>query len=147
MLTLKYKTGQENSALLNALGLTAILLYISEASRQEKLKTMHPAVLLAKSLIHKHFQNELTLQVLAQEAQVSSKHLIRLFTVHHGMTPTQYIWQIRVKRATDLLIHTGLTITEVAYQCGFKTSYHFARLFKKLTGLTPTEMRNQHWDS
>ncbi|MGD6834668.1 helix-turn-helix domain-containing protein [Sutcliffiella halmapala] len=54
------------------------------------------------------------------------------------------LWEKRIDRGIDLLRNTGLTVSEIAYQSGVKTSQHFARSFKKHTNRTPTEIRMEY---
>jgi AraC family transcriptional regulator of arabinose operon len=101
---------------------------------------------LVKSLIQERYQEELALVDLAAKAHVSPGHLIRLFRKHEAMTPTQYLWRYRVERGVELLRTTGLAIGEVAERCGFKTSYHFARMVKAYKGRPPKEIRCNDWN-
>jgi AraC-like DNA-binding protein len=129
------------SPLLRSLGYAALMLYISESRRRENVKRTHPAVQLAMQRIRADFARELSLQELSEAAHVTPEHLIRLFRREQGVTPIQYLWGYRVLRSEELLRSTGLSIAEVAERCGFKTSYHFARLVKRYTGKTPTDIR------
>lgn len=145
MIPLKHKSTRENEMLLRSLGLTAFYLYAAEVCKYEEGQDEHPAIFLAKNFVQRQYSDAINLSDLSKAANVTVEHLIRLFNRHMKMTPMHYLWQYRVKQGVDLLVHTGLTITEVAYQCGFKTSYHFARMIKKGTNHTPTDIRNRHW--
>ena len=59
----------------------------------------------------------------------------------HGLTPTQYIIKVRVSAATRMLRETGRPVSEIAQACGFYDHSAFTRVFRKVTGLTPTQMR------
>ncbi|MBO9609939.1 MAG: helix-turn-helix transcriptional regulator [Paenibacillaceae bacterium] len=141
MLDLRFNSTLDNDLLLRSYGLTAVLRYISESRRQQSQMSMHPAVILTKSFIHRHFREEITLKQIADSVNLSGEHLIRLFRQHENCTPIQYLWQHRLRISLDLLEHTGLRVYEIAYQCGFKSAFHFARAVKKLTGLTPSQIR------
>ncbi|MGO4544872.1 AraC family transcriptional regulator [Paenibacillus sp. 2TAB23] len=134
-----------NSEVLRSLGMSALLLYISEVTRTREQEDMHPSIQLAKNFIHSTFHEELDLSVLASKAGVSPEHLIRLFRNHDRTTPIKYLWRYRVLKALEFLTHTGLTITEISLRCGFKSSFHFARTVKQHTGQTPTEVRQSSW--
>jgi AraC-like DNA-binding protein len=134
-----------DSDVLRSLGMSAILLYISEISRARAQEEVHPSILSAKSLIHSDYHKELSLTLLAKHAGVSPEHLVRLFRMYEHTTPIKYLWQHRVLRALELLTHTGLTITEITFRCGFKSTFHFARMVKLQTGKTPTEARAFSW--
>ncbi|MEK5056904.1 AraC family transcriptional regulator [Paenibacillus sp. FSL H7-0326] len=130
--------------LLRTLGLAALQLYPTERrllSDREK----HASVYRAIAWMKERYADEIALSDLAEQAGVSSEHLVRLFRQYENDTPMRYLWNLRVKRALDLLVHTGLTVTEIAERCGFKTSHHFSRHMKQATGLTATQIRHNSW--
>ncbi|TLS52872.1 helix-turn-helix transcriptional regulator [Paenibacillus antri] len=128
-----------------ALGLAAVRLYAEMASRSPKTTAAHESVTAAKAAAHRRFGEDLTLDELAKEAGVSPEHLVRLFKRHENTTPMRYVWQYRVLAAHDMLVHTGLSVGEIAARCGFKTSYHFARMFKQRMGKSPSQVRKESW--
>lgn len=129
-----------------ALGRSAIWLYVTEHLHLGLSHLKHPAVLLAVETIHEKFGEDLSLSDLSQITGKTPEHLIRLFQRDETVTPIQYLWQYRVKKGLELLRSTGLKIGEIAEQSGFKTSYHFARTIKRHTGLTPSEIRKEHYN-
>lgn len=131
--------------LLQSLGAAAIELYPAETSLAIRQQEKHPAVYKALSWIRDHYASEITLQQLAEQADVSKEHLVRLFRLHEGVSPVHYVWRYRVEQAIGMLTNTGLSITEIAHRCGFKTSHHFARAIKQATGHTASEMRLSSW--
>ncbi|MBP1964206.1 AraC family transcriptional regulator [Paenibacillus aceris] len=128
------------------LGRSAIWLYVKEHLQLGLNHLKHPAVLLAVETIHEKFGEDLSLSDLSQITGKTPEHLIRLFQRDEAVTPIQYLWQYRVKKGLELLRSTGLNIGEIAEQSGFKTSYHFARTIKRHTGLTPSEIRKEHYN-
>ena len=72
------------------------------------------------------------------------EHLCRLFRATYGVPPLQYLHARRIARAQSLLRDTRMTVAEVGYKTGFRSAAHFTRLFKALTGHTPTTYR-RHW--
>ena len=81
---------------------------------------------------------------LAAEAGISEVYLRKLFSRHYHTTPKQYILELRLQKARQLLTQSPATVTETAEQCGFSSLYHFCRIFKKKTGLTPTQYAKRH---
>jgi len=144
MLSLQYEH-LSDSDVIRSLGMSAILLYISELSRTRELEEIHPSIRLAKSLIHSSYHEAINLTTLAVHAGVSPEHLVRLFRIHENTTPIKYVWHYRVVKALEFLTHTGLSITEITLRCGFKSTFHFARMVKQQTGKTPTEVRQLSW--
>lgn len=128
-----------------ALALSALRLYADAASRAPGRDDAPSPVSAAKEAVHRRYGGDLSLAELAKEASVTPEHLVRLFRKHEDTTPMQYVWNYRVLVACDLLAHTGLAIGEIALRCGFKTSYHFARVVKSRTGMTPSAIREERW--
>nr|WP_283244887.1 helix-turn-helix transcriptional regulator [Gehongia tenuis] len=69
----------------------------------------------------------------------SVDYLRRLFTREFGVTPQQYLIQLRMERARQILKQPGLSVTEAALSCGFYDARYFSRLFRRETGQTPSE--------
>jgi len=63
--------------------------------------------------------------------------LCRLFQHYSKTTPHQFILQLRVNLAVDLLLATNLLVKQVAEQAGFEDPYHFSRVFKNVQGISP----------
>lgn len=81
---------------------------------------------------------ELSNTVLADKLHISEVYLRKLFLIHYQTTPKQYILDIRIRKAKQLLRDTSLTVAAIAEECGFSGVYHFCRMFKQKTGMTPT---------
>jgi AraC-like DNA-binding protein len=133
-----------HAAPLCSLGLAALQLFIAESTRHPS-QHVHPSIYQAKKYIEHQFQDHLSLELIANEVGLSPEHLVRLFRKHEGTTPIKFVWNYRILRASEYLTQTGLSIGEIALRCGFKNSFHFARMFKSTTGTTPTEYRQSHW--
>ena len=96
---------------------------------------------LVLELIESDLSADLPLKVLANTADLSEYHFLRMFKQSTGYTPHQYVLNQRIERAKMLLKKTDMTVTEIAYLLGFSTPAHFTHYFRRKTGLTPTEMR------
>jgi AraC-like DNA-binding protein len=130
---------------LNDLGRAALMLYISEAKHYNTIEIMHSAVLAVKEYIQQNYAEDLNLTLLSRIANVTPEHLIRIFQRDEGLTPIKYMWNYRLNQGVELLRSTGLSVGEIAERIGFKTSYHFARMIKQLTGQTASEVRKESW--
>ena len=86
---------------------------------------------------------ELSNLTLANQINISEIYLRELFHTHYNTTPKQFILDLRIRKAKQMLINTPFTITAIAKDCGFTNVYHFCRIFKKKTGQTPTEYANK----
>ncbi len=68
------------------------------------------------------------------------------FSSFLGVTPNNFIINMKLEKAKYLLSVTDLNIAEVAYQCGFLDNVYFSYVFKKKEGITPREYRNKFID-
>jgi transcriptional regulator GlxA family with amidase domain len=91
-----------------------------------------------------HLQRRLPMSELAQSVQVSTAHLRRLFKAETGSSPVQYLRQMRIQRAKELLESSSLSVKEVAAKVGLSDVSHFVRNFERAAGLPPTRHRTRH---
>ena len=68
-------------------------------------------------------------------------HICHSFKKYLGTTPTKYTNEIRLKYAKNMILHTNMTVLDVAYECGFENMGYFHRLFKQKFGASPGELR------
>jgi AraC-like DNA-binding protein len=85
--------------------------------------------------------DSLKLPELAAHTGLSKQHLIYLFNQETGCPPIEYFLRLKMRKAGQLLSMTGLTVKEIAASVGIADPYYFSRLFKKMTGVPPTEYR------
>ena len=78
---------------------------------------------------------------LAYECNISEVYFRKLFTKHFGTSPKQFIIDLRIQRAKQMLGEGSLSIFVISEKCGFSNPYHFCRLFKQRVGITPSEYR------
>ena len=104
-------------------------------------KTIAPAI----NYIEKHYSDQtLSNTVLAKQCNISEVYLRKLFRRHLKTTPGQYIAEIRLQKAKQLLAEGTLKIHSVSEECGFSNPYHFSRFFKQYTGMSPTEYSSKN---
>lgn len=101
------------------------------------------AVRRALDFIGDNLTRDLSLADIAQAANLSERHLLRLFKEAVGVSPHQYVIRGRVEEAKALLRRTDLTIAEVAVVTGFAHHQHLNRHFKRLTGSSPERFRQE----
>jgi AraC family transcriptional regulator len=101
------------------------------------------AVSQAVRFIHDNYARELSLADIGAAARLSSFHLTRVFKKAMGMSPHQYLVQVRVNSARALLTSGGgrQSLAEVAAAVGFSDQSHLTRQFKRVLGLTPKQVR------
>ena len=91
--------------------------------------------------IEENGDRQLSLNELAQYINVSPWHLCRLFRMGTGTSVTQYLLNLRMQKAKELLETSCLRVKEIMNQVGIRDESHFARTFKKLYGVSPTQYR------
>lgn len=88
--------------------------------------------------------SEFNVEKLASETGVSRAHLHRKMKEQLGMTPSDFIRNVRLRRACELLQKPDIEITQIAYLVGYTSQSHFSTAFKKFTGYTPSEYRARY---
>jgi transcriptional regulator of acetoin/glycerol metabolism/AraC-like DNA-binding protein len=91
--------------------------------------------------VEANFSNAIDLATLAAVAGLSIHHFARGFKQSAGVAPHHYLIQKRVERAGDMLAHTDLALSEIAYAVGFSDQSHLARHFRQMLGITPGQFR------
>lgn len=94
--------------------------------------------------INQHLQEQITLQTLADTVHMESIYFLKQFKQTTGNTPMNYVRNIRISRAKNLLIHSDMNITQISAAIGFMTVHHFSSTFKTITGFSPSEYRNNN---
>lgn len=88
--------------------------------------------------------SELSNTEIAENAGISEIYMRKLFSAAYGLSPKQYITELRMEKSRKLLEENQISVSAVATQCGFSSVYHFCRAFKHHSGLTPTEYRRHN---
>ncbi|WP_105615578.1 AraC family transcriptional regulator [Vallitalea okinawensis] len=94
------------------------------------------------SFIHSNYYRKITSQDFENLLENNYNYLNRIFQKHSGYTINNFINVTRVEKSKELLSTTPMAIKEIAYLVGIDDPYYFSKLFKKFTGLTPTQYRN-----
>ena len=98
---------------------------------------------LAKEYIDTYFSSNISLNDICERIHVTSFHFIRMFKKEVGMTPHRYLLNVRVERAKELLSTRQYSVAETALMCGFESISHFSDTFKKQTGYTPVDYKDE----
>lgn len=94
--------------------------------------------------LEENYQKEYCLEDVAQAANLSPYHFIRVFKSQTGKTPYELLMNIKMKKAKEMLMDSSKTITEISSLLVFSSSSHFARVFSRIVGLSPTAYRKKH---
>lgn len=91
--------------------------------------------------VQENFQSPITRESVAQHFGLAPNHISRLFRKEGFMRFNDYLNLVRVNRAKFMLQNYGLTLKEIAFDCGYNDTAYFCRVFKKTCKVTPTEYR------
>ncbi len=94
----------------------------------------------AINYIQAHLAEDISLEAIAAELDMSRYYFCRLFKQSTGISPYQYVIQCRIDRAKALLLQGQQSIADVALQVGFTSQSHFTKHFKRLVGATPKQI-------
>ncbi len=103
---------------------------------------LEQAIERAKIIMEKKVVEDLDLQELAAELNLSYSWFRKTFKDYTGHAPANYFQRLKLRRAERMLAETQLSIKEIAYSLGYKSTEHFFTIFKKHTGSTPSAYRN-----
>lgn len=98
-------------------------------------------VFTVQKYLEENYGEELRITDIAKTNFINPYYLSRCFKEQTGYSPKQYLTNIRLAHSKELLIHTSISIKEVAYQSGFTDVNNFIRIFKSYTGTTPFKYR------
>jgi AraC-like DNA-binding protein len=135
------------SAFIESQGIILQLISRFLMSRKFKLKRTEPIpskILESISYIQLNLKQELTVNLLAKRASLHQDYFSRLFYRCTGERPLAYIHMKRIERAQYLIATTSLPYMEIAEETGFENVPHFAKVFKKVTSLTPGEYKKRN---
>lgn len=91
--------------------------------------------------IREHYAEELSMQDVARAMSYSDAYFCKLFKQCFKVNFSAYLNEYRIARARELLQNTRLNVREISIACGYSDANYFARVFKRVTGMTPTEYR------
>lgn len=110
---------------------------------KDKYDIVDNRILRVVKYIRNNIHKDISIEELKDMCCLSKDHFIRLFKNDLQETPTQYIIQRKIERAQLMLITSDLLIKDIAYELSFENLSYFNRLFKKATGLTPSDYRKR----
>lgn len=114
--------------------MTSIALSSSYMKLYDKLK---PSL----TFIHENYSSDITIQILAMQSNLCVGTFCRYFKELTGLTPFAYLTRYRIRKSCDMLLNTGLKITEIAVLSGFNNISHFNRSFLQHVKCKPSEYR------
>jgi AraC-like DNA-binding protein len=119
-------------------------LVYSSALMSGKTKLRQEQVIqIIRFKIHEQWEHNPDFEALATEQHVSYDWLRKAFKEITGTSPGQYLLNLKIEKTGQMLRETALTIAEIANTAGFESEFYFSRVFKKKTGLAPSEYRKK----
>ncbi len=106
-----------------------------------RIGARHPKLAAIISTMQANLEEPLTRNYLAEEADLSTRQLERLFRRYLNRSPARYYLELRLQRARQLLLQTNMSIMNVALACGFVSASHFTKCYRAYFGRTPYRER------
>jgi AraC-like DNA-binding protein len=113
-----------------------------DRSRQGRNGAESGRIWKARNFIDEHAAEELSLTKVAKAAATSANYLSEKFKEAVGINFVSYVARARYEKAATLLGNSGLRVSEIAFAAGFQSLSQFNRIFKKLSGKSPSEYRS-----
>jgi len=95
--------------------------------------------------IRSNFSYNLSLDFLAQHMNLSREYLCRYFKKHMGKTISEYLLEVRMEKAKQMLRTTSYSISDICEYCGYSSISNFQKAFKKVTGVSPSSYRKHNF--
>jgi AraC-like DNA-binding protein len=105
------------------------------------------AVSKARAFIAQHLDEELSLTAVARAAGMSAFYFCKIFKAAVGLTFTDYVARTRIEKTKQMLLDPNVRISEAAFAAGFQSLSQFNRVFRRITGESPTHFRDQLHDA
>jgi transcriptional regulator GlxA family with amidase domain len=116
---------------------------VTQHAIENSLQQVDDAVIeSAMDFIKRNFHHGLDLRQIARHTELSYVQFLRRFKKHTGITPSDYIYSLRIQKAKSLLTDTDLLIKDISAACGFENEYYFSNFFKKHIKMSPSDFRN-----
>ena len=103
---------------------------------------MSPEVEKAIQYMYSNYGESLMIGEIAEHVSLSRSYFTKLFSRETGYSPSQYLMNIRINMAQEMLLGRVLSVSQIAEECGFGTVAHFSRVFKAKIGESPRAFRN-----
>ncbi len=96
----------------------------------------------AKSLMRERFDEVVNIESIARECNMGYSWFRKMFKIYTGLTPAQYMFQLKLHRAKTFLSSSNMSIKEIAYELNFDNPNYFSSFFRQKTGFSPEQFRN-----
>ncbi|MBO7187220.1 MAG: helix-turn-helix transcriptional regulator [Clostridia bacterium] len=107
------------------------------ANAVDKINQLKPVL----EYIELHFSEEIKLKTLSQIIGMNENYFCKFFFLLIRQTPMNYLTHYRIEQASNMLLSTNISVTDVAFRCGFNDTGYFIKTFKKIKGCTPKQFQ------
>jgi len=125
--------------------LCGLLTFLAKKTSKETIYNESVVTDKIVAYMENNFEENITLETLAKQFFISKYEISRMFTKNVGISFVEYLTRIRIENSKKLLQETTLSITQISELTGFHSSSNFARVFKKLTGISPMSYRKENY--
>lgn len=117
--------------------------YVSAYMKTQHLTEPNVDLLVneAKNYLWETVDTVADLQAFCKKNHISYSYFRKIFKLYTGIAPHQFYLDLKIMRSKEMIVSTDKTIKEITYELGFESIHYFSRLFKKKTGLSPSELR------
>lgn len=110
-------------------------------TKNSKVESQEDKITKAMDFIETFYNQGIKVNDIAYEAGLSAGRLWHLFKERTGFTPVEYLTRIRIEQAKKLLLTSDDKLCNLYYEVGFNSQAYFARRFKEVVGISPTQFR------
>ncbi|MDR2020895.1 MAG: AraC family transcriptional regulator [Treponema sp.] len=118
---------------------TRIFAYLTEDQYLRLNRTSYDIIEESKNIFEKNIYHPIGMTDLTGILHINYQHLRNQFRIKTGLSPYQYFLQMKIDKAKELLQEGALSIKEISYKLSFESPYYFSRLFKRKTGIAPSQ--------
>jgi AraC-like DNA-binding protein len=133
--------GDSTGARASSLSLPSLELINAAA---EGMSALHSCVLRAPEFVDQHYHEKFPANDIAAHCGLSRFQFSRSFHAVYGITFREYLLRYRILRACERLAEGVMPVTEIAFAVGFHDGSYFARMFRRYTGMLPSQYARQH---
>ncbi|MDP6189768.1 MAG: GlxA family transcriptional regulator [Gammaproteobacteria bacterium] len=109
-----------------------------------RIPLKHPRLAKAIEVMKAHLENPLSCQQIADRVNLSQRQIERIFKDHLGQGPSQYYLNLRLEKARLLLEQSDMSVLNIAMACGFQSTSHFSRCYKRVFQRLPSADKRKH---
>lgn len=115
-------------------------IYFREKVDESSVQDRHVTMVIR--YMYQHLRENLTLEEISEEVQLSKSYLNAVFKAQTGKSPVEFFIHLKMQEACKLLKSTDYYIYEVSAELGYTDQYYFSRIFKKVVGVSPKDYKN-----